>query len=201
QMADALATADVVITSTGSSEPLITYAQMKTVMRRRRSRPIFLIDIAIPRDVEPHVNDLDGVYLYNIDDLQAVVQENLGERRQEALRGDAIVNQEAAKFMEWTRTLDTAPTIVALKEKLDAVRIGELAKADGKLSRLTPEDREMVDVITRSIVNKIAHDPISFLKRTASRSKGNVYLDLAQRMFRLDGLSSDSETKEEDLES
>jgi glutamyl-tRNA reductase len=198
QLPDALTDADVVITSTGSCEPLITYSQMKGVMRRRRLRPIFLIDIAIPRDVEPHVNNLDGVYLYNIDDLQSVVQENLGERRQEALRGDAIVNQEVAKFMDWTRTLDSAPTIVALREKLEAIRLGELARVDGKLSRLAPEDREVVEIITRAIINKIAHDPISFLKKAGSRSKRNTYLDTAQRMFKLNGLTPDSGTQEEE---
>ncbi len=116
QIDDALTNADVVIASTGSYEPLIRKDQMKNVLRRRRYRPIFIIDIAIPRDVEPSVNDLDSVYLYNIDDLQSVVQENLGERRQEALRGERIVDEEVKKFVNWTKTLDSTPTIIALRE-------------------------------------------------------------------------------------
>ncbi|MBI5248271.1 MAG: glutamyl-tRNA reductase, partial [Desulfomonile tiedjei] len=101
KLEEGLVDADVVITSTGSCEPLITRDHMRRVMRRRRYRPIFLIDIAIPRDVEPAANDVDSVYLYNIDDLQAVVEENLGERRQEALRGERIVEEEVTKFMNW----------------------------------------------------------------------------------------------------
>ena len=187
QLDDGLVDADVVITSTGSCEPLINASQLKGVMRRRRFRPIFLIDIAIPRDVEPGANEIDGVYLYNIDDLQAVVQENVGERQQEALRGETIADEEAQKYMEWTRTLGSAPTIIALKKKLEAIRGTELARLNGKLSTLSPAQRETVEMITRSIINKIAHDPIAFLKKAGTRSKKNVYLDAAQRMFKLDG--------------
>ena len=119
---DALAMADMVISSTGSCEPIIRFQQMKAVMRRRRHKPIFMIDIAIPRDIEPEVNDLDGVYLYNIDDLQSVVDENIGERRLEAEKADGIVDQEVNKFINWTRSLEWAPTIVALKEKFEEIR-------------------------------------------------------------------------------
>lgn len=195
---DGLVDADVVITSTGSCEALITSQQMQGVMKRRRFRPVFMIDIAIPRDVEPSVNDLDGVYLFNIDDLHVVVEENLGERRQEALRAETIVADEVIKFLDWTKTLDAAPTIVAFREKLENIRTGELARLNGKLSRLGPSEREVVEMITRSIINKIAHDPISFLKKTGMRSKGNMYLDAAQRLFNLDGLISETETGEEE---
>lgn len=182
-----LAEADVVITSTGSREPIIQPDQMMVAMRRRRNRPVFIIDIAIPRDVDPEVNDIDGVYLYNIDDLQSVAQENLGERQQEALKAEKIVNEEVAKFMAWTRSLDAAPTIVALKDKLEEIRLHELARLNGKLSALSPGEREAVEVITRSIINKIAHDPISFLRKSGISSKRNVYLDVVQKLFRLNG--------------
>lgn len=200
KLEDGLTTADVVITSTGSCDPVITASSMKTVMKRRRHRPIFLIDIAIPRDVEPAVNDMDGVYLYNIDDLQAVVAENVGERRQEAIRAESIIAQEVTKFMDWSRSLYSAPTIVAFREKLEEIRTGELSRLNGKLSKLSPEDRQTVDMITRSIINKIAHDPTSFLKKMGSRSKGSVYLDVAQRMFKLDGFSPDQEQEDEPAE-
>ncbi len=177
--------ADVVITSTGSCQALVTKPQMKGLMKRRRYRPIFLIDIAIPRDVEPEVNEIEGVYVYNIDDLQAVVEENIGERRQEALRGETIVAEEVAKFVSWMGTLDSAPTIVALKDKLERIRAGELARLNGKLGTLTPEQREAVDILTKSIINKIAHDPIVFLKQSGNLSKRNLFLDLAQRIFDL----------------
>jgi glutamyl-tRNA reductase len=200
QLEEGLVAADVVITSTGSCEPVIRKSQLKDVMRRRRFRPIFLIDIAIPRDVEAAVNDIDGVYLYNIDDLQAVVQENLGERREEALRGEQIVEEEVVKFVNWATSLDSTPTIVALKDKLEAIRTAELARMNGKLAALNPSEREAVEMITRSIINKIAHDPIAYLKKAGVRSKGNLYLDVAQRLFKLDGLTTDPAGEEESLE-
>ncbi|MDQ7785469.1 MAG: glutamyl-tRNA reductase [Desulfomonilaceae bacterium] len=198
RLEDSLAGADVVITSTGSCEALITTQQVKRVMRRRRYRPIFLIDIAIPRDIESGVHDIDGVYLYNIDDLQAVVEENMGERRQEALRAETIVAEEVEKFLNWTRTLDSAPTIIAFREKLEAIRAGELARINGKLAELTPEERDAVEMITRSIINKIAHDPISFLKKYGARSKGNTYLDITQKLFNLNGLTEEYEAKDQE---
>lgn len=199
ELEQALLSADVVITSTGSCEPILNQGDMKKVMKMRRYRPIFLIDIAIPRDVAPEVNDIDGVYLYNIDDLQAVVSENLGERRQEAVRGSRIVEEEVAKFMNWTKTLGSTPTIIALREKLESIRTAELTRLNGKLSRLSDQDREVVEAITRSIINKIAHDPISFLKKAGVRAKRNDFLDIAQRMFKLDGLKTDTEAGEEEL--
>lgn len=192
KLEDGLIGADVVITSTGSCDPIITLSQMKTVMKKRRYKPIFLIDIAIPRDVEPAVNDVDGIYVYNIDDLQAVVDENLGGRKQEALRGEQIVEEELEKFSNWAKTLEATPTIVALKQRLEAIREGELARLNGKLSHMGPDEREVVEMITRSIINKIAHEPISFLKKVGRTSKRNVYLYAAQRMFKLDGLSEDN---------
>jgi glutamyl-tRNA reductase len=198
QLEEGLVAADVVITSTGSCEPVIRKDQLKDVMRRRRFRPIFLIDIAIPRDVEAAVNDVDGVYLYNIDDLQAVVEENLGERREEALRGERIVEEEVVKFVDWATSLDFTPTIVALKEKLEAIRVSELARMNGKLAALGTAEREAVEMITRSIINKIAHDPIAYLKRTGAGAKGNLYVDITKRLFKLDGLTTDPAAGEEE---
>ncbi len=198
QLEEGLVAADVVITSTGSCEPVIRKDQLKNVMRRRRFRPIFIIDIAIPRDVEAAVNDIDGVYLYNIDDLQAVVAENLGERREEALRGERIVEEEVVKFVNWATSLDSTPTIVALIDKLETIRTGELARMNGKLAALSASEREAVEMITRSIINKIAHDPIAFLKRAGARTKGNLYLDITQRLFKLDGLTIEPTAGEEE---
>jgi glutamyl-tRNA reductase len=194
---DCLVEADVAITSTGSCETLIKSSHLARVMRRRRFRPIFLIDIALPRDVEPQANDIDGVYLYNIDDLQAVVVENIGERRQESLRAEAVVAEEVGKFMDWTKSLDSTPTIVAIREKLEKIRLTELARSNGKLAGLSPVQREAIEMITKSIINKIAHDPIAFLKKARSKPKRNLYLDVVQRLFSLDGSESDPESREE----
>ncbi|MFC1833665.1 glutamyl-tRNA reductase [Thermodesulfobacteriota bacterium] len=197
ELDEGIAAADVIITSTGSCDPIIGRAGIEAVMPRRRYRPIFLIDIAIPRDVEPEVNDVDGVYLYNIDDLQAVVDENLDERQGEALKGETIVEEEVTKFMSWIGTLDAAPTIVALKDKMEKIREGEMVRMNGKLSELNPREREAVETITRSIINKIAHDPIVFLKKAGASSKRNYYLDIAQKLFDLNGLSPTPDSGEE----
>jgi len=189
--------ADVVITSTGSCESLIQQDQVEKIMKKRRYRPLFLIDIALPRDVEPTVNELDGVYLYNIDDLQTIAAENLTERRQEAMSAEKIVEEETAKFMEWTLSLSCTPTLVAIRNRLEEIRRSELARSNGKLSNLTPDQREAVEIITRSIVNKIAHYPMSFLKKTRSRSKQSLYLDVAQKLFAL-GSETEVSAKEGD---
>ena len=153
---------------------------MKAVMRRRRHKPIFMIDIAIPRDIEPEVNDLDGVYLYNIDDLQSVVEENIGERRLEAEKAGGIVDQEVNKFINWTRSLEWAPTIVALKEKFEEIRTNEMSKMNGKLGSLNEAEKDAIEILTKAIINKIAHGPISFI----------------QRVFGLDEFVSDTEPEE-----
>jgi glutamyl-tRNA reductase len=198
KLEEALVHADVVITSTGSCDPILRPAEMKRVMKKRRFRPIFLIDIAIPRDVDHTVNDLDGVYLYNIDDLQAVVHENIGGRHKEALRGEVIVEEEVEKFGRWAKTLDSKPTIVALKEKLESIREGEMTRLNGKLSHLNEAERETVEMLTRAIINKIAHDPIAFIKKAGLSSKRTTYFYAVQRLFNLNGLSDDTEDGEQE---
>ena len=193
---DALSTSDVVISSTGSCDPIIKYSNMKAVMKLRRYKPIFMIDIAIPRDIEPRVNDLDGVYLYNIDDLQAVVDENMGERLQEAEKAGEIVEEEVRKFMNWNRSLEWAPTIVSLKKKFEDIRINEIGRMNGRLSRLSDSEREAIDILTRSIINKIAHGPISFMKQSLNTSRHNQHIDFVQRVFDLDNFVSGSESEE-----
>ncbi len=200
QLSEALAQADIIISSTGACEPVIKAADVKNVMKTRKYRPMFLIDIAVPRDIEPSANDLDGVYLYNIDDLQAVVSENLGERMNEALKAQEIVDEEVTKFMNWTKTLDLSPTIVALREKLEGIRSGEIARMNGKLSKLEDGQRKILEIITKSIINKIAHDPISFLKKTKSTIRRDVNADIVQRVFNLHGFSISRDGSEENLE-
>ncbi len=193
---EALTTADVVITSTGSCDPIIMFSDMKAVMKRRRHKPIFIIDIAIPRDIEPRVNDLDGVYLYNIDDLQAVVDENIGERRAEAEKAGNIVDDEVRKFMNWNMSLEWAPTIVALKNKFEEIRINEIGRLNGRLAELNDTEREAIDILTKSIINKIAHGPISFMKPSLKTSRHNQHIDFVQRVFDLNSFVSGSESEE-----
>ncbi len=193
---EALESADVVISSTGSCDPVINFGEMKKVMRKRRHRPIFMIDIAIPRDIEPEVNDLDGVYLYNIDDLQSVVDENIGGRRLEAEKAEEIVDQEVRKFLSWTKSLEWAPTIVALKEKFEQIRSAEISRMNGKLNDLNVAERDAIEILTRAIVNKIAHGPISFMKKSIKTSRSNQHVDFVQRVFDLDTFVSDDDSEE-----
>lgn len=196
QLYDALADSDVVISSTGSCDPIIRFREMKAVMRRRRHKPIFMIDIAIPRDIEAEVNDLDGVYLYNIDDLRAVVDENIGERLVEAEKADKIVDQEVSKFINWTKSLEWAPTIVALKERFEEIRANEISRMNGKLGSLDETEREAIDILTKAIINKIAHGPISFMKQSLKTTRRDQHVDFVQRVFGLDTFVSETESEE-----
>lgn len=181
-----LDTADIVISSTASPEFVIGYDLVKRSMRRRRNRPLFCIDIAVPRDIEPRVNEIENVYLYDIDDLKGVVQLNLAQRRQEAVRADRIVEEEVVKFGEWMKTLEVVPTIVSLQEKAEAIVRAELKKSSSALSRLDPEENQAVQVLVRSIAEKVINDPIVFLKHKAGSPLMGEYLDAARRLFKLD---------------
>ena len=177
---------DIIISSTGSSEPIISFQDVRRQMRARRNRPLFLIDIAVPRDIDPEVNRIDNVYLYNIDDLQGIVEMNQAERLQEATRAEHLIAAEALKFEDWLRTLEVVPIIVSLRRKAEEIRRAEIGRTLGQLDSLPPEQIDALQVLTQSIVNKVLHDPILFLKRTSSRTQKDVYLDVARRLFSLD---------------
>lgn len=181
-----LVEADIVITSTASPGWVVTYEQVKGILRKRRNRPLFFIDIAVPRDVEPRVNDLGNVYVYDIDDLKGIVALNLAQRRQEALKAERIVEEEVIKFDKWRRTLDVVPTIVSLREKAEAIRKAEVKKSHSALGGLTESQMKAVEVLTLSIAEKIMNDPILFIKSRSDRPTRDVYLDLAKRLFNLD---------------
>jgi glutamyl-tRNA reductase len=181
-----LSSVDIVISSTASPEYVIGYDVVKRSMRRRRNRPLFCIDIAVPRDIEPRVNEIENVYLYDIDDLKGVVQLNLAQRRQEAVRAERIVEEEVVKFENWMKTLEVVPTIVSLREKAEEIVRAELKKSSSVLSRLDPEENQAVQVLVRSIAEKVINDPIVFLKHKAGSPLLNEYLDAARRLFKLD---------------
>ena len=176
---------DIVISSTGSPDLLIQRSQVKAIMKQRRQRPLFFIDIAVPRDIDPGVNDLDNVYLYDIDDLQGVVTQNMAARKNEAVEAERIVQEEAVKFRTWLNGLEIVPTIVALRQKLEEIRLGELKRAGGVLQELTPDQLKAVELVSQSMVNKILHDPITFLKRAGNRQQVSEQVDLAQKVFNL----------------
>jgi glutamyl-tRNA reductase len=178
--------ADIVITSTASTEHVIAYEQVKSSLRKRRNRPLFFIDIAVPRDVEPKVNDLGNVYVYDIDDLKGVVEINIAQRMEEAVKAERIVQEEVIKFEKWIKTLEVVPTIVSLREKAEAIRQAEIKKSLSSLGLLDPSQRKAIETLTLSLAEKIINDPIVVLKRKADRPTRDTYLDIARRLFKLD---------------
>jgi glutamyl-tRNA reductase len=192
-MTDALSAADIVVTATGSSEPVLTRAGVEEAMRPRRARPLFLIDIAVPRDVDPAVARLDQVFLYDIDDLQAIVQENLSRRATEIERAEAIVREEVDRFGGWMQSREVLPTVIALRERFDAIRQAELKRLESKLAPLSPEARARVDEVTHLIVEKLLVTPTEQLKSTRDETLAVTYTDAVHRLFALDGTKRDDE--------
>jgi len=186
-----LLSADVVLGSTGSESHLLTKEQMKAVMRRRKQRPLFMIDIAVPRDLDPRINELDNVYLNNIDDLKMVVEENRERRQGAAIQAERLVAAETLKFMDWLKTLEVYPTIISLKEKAQTICQAELKKTVAHLGSLTLEQEQALAVLTESITNKLLHDPIVFLKGNHHRKRGEAELALVRRLFNLNPESSE----------
>ncbi len=181
----ALARSAIVITATSATEPVLTRNRVRTAMRRRGDRPLFLIDIAVPRDVAPDVGDLDQVFLYNIDDLRAIVNENLARRAAELERAETIVLQEVAQYEQWLRSRGAVPTVVALRRRFEDIRLAELQRLQGKLSGLPPEARERVDEITHLIVEKLLLTPTEQLKSAHDEKSVVTYADVLNRLFGL----------------
>jgi glutamyl-tRNA reductase len=148
---------------------------------------MFFIDIAVPRDVDPALNNLDGIFVYDIDDLQQVVQSHLGDRKREAAKAEELVEQEVEKFESRLQTLDVVPTIVSLQEHLETVRQAEIDRVRGRLGALSPEQEIAVEALTRGIINKIMHTPITALKSAAHDPEATTVIDLVRRLFNLRG--------------
>ncbi len=178
-----LAEADVVIASTASSKFILTPELMKGVVRSRRHRPLFIIDIAVPRDVDPRVGTMDNVFVYDVDDLQQVAEENLAVRAREANQAERIIEEEVASFLKWRRSLELAPTIVALRKQFGEVADEELRRALSRLQNLNPSDRAVLEAMARSLVNKLLHQPMIQLKAGAAEADGAQLIDTVRRLF------------------
>jgi glutamyl-tRNA reductase len=177
---------DIVICSTGAQHLLVQYDDMRQVIDARKYRPIFLIDLSVPRNIDPNVNEIDNVFLYDIDDLQSVVEANRRERAKEAERAEAIIAAELETTVRWLKSLDVVPTIVALRQKAEAIRRSELEKLEGRLKDLSPEQREAVERFAEGLVNKLLHHPLVALKEEADSVNGALYVDAARRLFQLE---------------
>ncbi|MFA5322625.1 MAG: glutamyl-tRNA reductase [Smithella sp.] len=178
--------ADIVISSTGSPDFIVTADMLKRIHHERRNRLLFLIDIAVPRDIDPAASSLENVYLYNIDDLQDIVDENVNARRKEAIKAEKIVDEEVARFVNWQKELESVPTIVSLRNMAGEIVQTEMEKASGWMDNLTKEDQEKIENLINSIVNKVLHAPVSVLKEESSEISSRDIVDAVRRLFRLD---------------
>jgi glutamyl-tRNA reductase len=179
--------ADIVITSTGSEEPILTRKGLGALMKRRKQRPLFIVDIAVPKDVEPEVGALSNVYLFNIDDLEQVVEENVKERRREARQAERILRVEVDHFEDWLRRQDAVPVIKELRRHFTSVARGEAERTAHALHWSGGRQREVLDAMADSIVNKLLHDATVELKDNASSPDGTFLARAARRLFRLEG--------------
>ena len=180
---DALGASDIIVTATGATEPVVTRAMIDEVMRTRRIRPLFVIDIAVPRDVEPAVGDLEQVFLYHMDDLKAIVNENLARRSSELASAEAIVDQEVQRFAAWLQSREIVPTVVALRQRFEQIRQSELRRLDAKLGGLTPEARARVEELTRLLIEKLLLTPTEQLKTMGEDAM--AYAEALHRLFEL----------------
>ena len=186
EITDYLKTVDIVISSTGSPDFIVKRNQVKGVMRSRRNRPIFFIDIAVPRDIDPEINGLTNSYVYDIDDLKGVIDENIGDRNKEARKGERIVDEAVIRFRQWYESLNAVPTIIALRNKMDAIAKTEVKKTLQNLNHLTDADCQAICRMTDALINKILHDPTLFLKSNGCHGNKSIYLDITRKLFKLD---------------
>jgi glutamyl-tRNA reductase len=176
---------DIVVASSGAPHYILHKDEMQRVIAARRNKPMFLIDIAVPRNIEPSVNDIDNVYLYDIDDLQEVVNANLRERLKEAEHAEAMVAEEVERMMARLKVAEVAPTIVGLQEQLEQIRAAELDKMRRKCGPLSPEVEQAIEAMTRAMMNKVAHGPISELRSHAGNPEGAHVVAAIRKAFHL----------------
>jgi glutamyl-tRNA reductase len=184
---------DIILSSTGSRQYLIRRDELTGVIRARKNRPMFFIDIAVPRDIDPKINEIDNVYAYDIDDLEGIVQSNKGEREKEASRAQDIIEEGVQSFNQWLRSLEVVPTILALREQMEEIRRREVAKTLALMKNASEEERRFLDALTTSLVNKILHRPISLLKGQEETGHGKTYTEMIRKVFHLD-LHEEEET-------
>ncbi|HEV8523465.1 MAG TPA: glutamyl-tRNA reductase [Terriglobales bacterium] len=177
--------ADIVITSTGAPHAIFRRQHGELFLTRRKNRPMFFIDIAVPRDVDPEMNKLDGIFVYDIDDLQQVAAAHVADRQREAVHAEQIIDEEVERFSARVEASAVVPTIVSLQDQMEAIRLGEVERMRGKLGSLSPEQEAAVEALTRGIINKILHPPIATLKTAAREREASAIIDLIRRIFNL----------------
>src|SRR6266568_4502484 len=182
---DQLHKADIILSSTGATHFIIGHKDVEEVIRRRKQKPMFFIDIAVPRDIDPKVNDVENVYLYDMDDLQGVVATNLEQRNKEAEKAEAIIDQEIGQFFKWLSSLEVTPTIVALRGRFEEIRRAELARSVANWQDIPPEAEKRLDGLTSAIINKLLHTPTTVLKQAGQGGRTDLYVDALRQLFEL----------------
>ena len=190
--------ADIILSSTGAPHTIIGPKDVEDVVRRRRMKPMFFIDIAVPRDIDPRVNDVENVYLYTVDDLQEVVAANLQQRGEEAKKAEEIVEQEIGQFFKWLSSLGITPTVVALRNRFDEVRRAELEKTIASWKDLPPDGQKRLEALTNAIMNKLLHSPTSLLKKSGQGGRSDLYVDALRSLFDLQTGIDEEETELEE---
>ncbi|MBF0204303.1 MAG: hypothetical protein HQK67_08300 [Desulfamplus sp.] len=180
---------DIIVSSTGATEYVMTATHVKKSMSLRKNKPLFFIDIAVPRDIDPEINKIDNAYLYDIDDTESFVHEPV-ERKKEAVKGERLVEEAVIKFNRWLQSLDAVPTIVAIREKIEKITESETEKTLNSLN-LGQEEQEAIQRMVRAITNKIMHDPIRFLKNTGNHREDTFYLNAAREIFNINNMNGD----------
>jgi glutamyl-tRNA reductase len=191
---------DIIITSTGARDFIITPEMVKEAMKERRNSPLFFIDIAVPRNIDPKVNKVSNVYLFDVDDLQGVVAANLKEREKEARYAEKIVMEELEGFCTWVKSLNVVPTIKSLRERCEEIRKKEIEKTLPGLKSLTEKEKKSLEAMTSAIVNKILHHPVTHLKKEHDSAAGDLYIEATRKLFDLEE-KDESQVTEEDTSS
>ena len=196
EMDAALGASDIVITATGAASPILTKGRVEALMRPRRNQPLFIIDIALPRDVEAATGEIEQVFLYNIDDLQTTVRENMARRESEVARAQVIVNEEVDRFAGWLRSRGAIPTVVALRKHFEQVWRSELARLEPKMAALPPDAKERVEDVTRLVIEKLLLTPTEQLKAIGGDTETlSTYAEALTRLFGLDGVDIERPTR------
>ncbi|NCO67634.1 MAG: glutamyl-tRNA reductase [Nitrospirae bacterium CG_4_10_14_0_8_um_filter_41_23] len=176
---------DIVICSTGASNYVLMKSQMQKAMKERKQKPVFIIDISVPRNIDPEINDLDNVYLYNIDDLQGVVDANMFERQKEAEKAEKIIEEEIETFLKWQLSLDSVPTIIALREKAEEIKKQEIDRLLNKIPEIGEKEKKAIEYMAAAIINKLIHPPTVALKED-SEDKDTIIATI-RRLYGIDG--------------
>lgn len=188
--------ADIVLSSTGAPHIIIGPKDVEEAVRRRRFKPMFFIDIAVPRDIDPKIDDLENAYLFTVDNLQEIVQANLAQRNREAEKAEEIIDQEIGQFYKWLSSLEVTPTIVALRTRFDEIRRTELSRTIAGWKDATPEDEKRLEALTSALMNKLLHTPTAVLKKAGQGGRVDLYVDALRQLFDLEAAQEEDEELE-----